>query len=183
MPITTDRGGSAGRRSAEEDEFHAFAAAFGPTLVRAAYLLLRDRDAADDVVQSTLLRTFRRWRHARSTPEAYSRRVLINVCRDHWRHQRRHPVADPANEDRLIDEGVSPAEEIDGRLALADALASLPAQQREVLVLRFFLDLSVPETAQVVGVAEGTVKSATHRGLAQLRRLLSKQFQEVPHDQ
>lgn len=173
MRITPDRPGPARGRSADEDEFHAFAAAFGPTLVRAAYLLLRDRDAADDAVQSTLLRTFRRWRHARSTPEAYSRQVLINVCRDQWRHQHRHPVADRANGDSLILEGVSLAEGIAERLALVDALAGLPSQQREVLVLRFFLDLSVPETARLVGVAEGTVKSATHRGLSQLRRLLS----------
>lgn len=59
------------------------------------------------------------------------------------------------------------------REALDQALGTLTSPQREVLVLRFFFDLSVAQTAEVLAVAEGTVKSATHRGLVQLRELLS----------
>ena len=172
------------RTGRDDADFRAFVAAFSPTLLRAAYLLLRDRDAAEDAVQSTLLRTFRRWGRAESTPEAYSQRVLINVCRDHWRHERRHPIQDSSEQrERPLRWAASPTERVEQRLALEDALAALSAQQRAVLVLRFFLDLSVPQTAQLLEIPEGTVKSATHRGLDKLRELLSDQPQEVHRGQ
>lgn len=154
---------------------------FSPTLLRAAYLLLRDKDAAEDAVQSTLLRTFRRWAQAKASPEAYSQRVLVNVCRDHWRHRRRHPEEAQPN----ASEALAPVIPLSGLVeqlpALEAALHDLPTQQREVLVLRFFLDLSVARTAELLGIAEGTVKSSTHRGLNQLRELVSTQPEEVRH--
>ena len=161
------------RSGREETEFREFAAAFSPTLVRAAYLLLRDRDAAQDAVQTTLMRTFGRWRVARRTPEAYSRQVLVNVCRNHWRHRSRHPVF---TGDERLGEVVDPgpgAERVEDRLMLVAALSTLTELHREVLVARFFLELSVAETAELLRVPPGTVKSATHRGLAKLRDLLS----------
>jgi RNA polymerase sigma-70 factor (sigma-E family) len=149
---------------------------FSPALLRAACLLLRDSAAAEDVTQSALLRTFRHWDRARTAPEAYSRRVLINLCRNHWRDERRHPVSEFANQHEWS-ASASPTdvEAVDQRLAIEDALAALPDQQREVLVLRFFLDLAVPQTAELLSLPEGTVKSATHRGLAALRKILEPQ--------
>jgi RNA polymerase sigma-70 factor (sigma-E family) len=164
----------------DEAEFREFAAGFSPTLVRAAYLLLGDRDAAEDAVQTVLLRTLRRWGAARSAPEAYSRRVLVNVCRDRWRDLRRHPVSaldDPGAREL----GVSPLDGVAQRLAVQEGLAALNSHQREVLVLRFFLDLSVAQTATLLEIPEGTVKSATSRGLAELRDLLTDQPEEVRH--
>lgn len=160
---------------AHDDEFQTFAAAFLPTLLKGAYLLLRDIDLAEDAVQGTLLRVFRHWPEARNAPEAYSRVTLVNVCRDHWRRLRSRPnevLADnlePASGERLDGFADAWAE----RETLEQALASLGSPQREVLILRFFLELSVSETATVLGIAEGTVKSSTHRGLKQLRHHLA----------
>lgn len=168
------------RLEREEAEFRGFVASFSPTLLRTAFLLLHDRDAAEDATQSALLRTFRRWSRARSAPEAYTHRVLINVCRNHWRHQKRHPIHASSDDSAVVaNAGTVDQARADQRLMLDEALAELPAQQREVLVLRFFVDLSVPETAHVLQIPEGTVKSATHRGLGALRKLLSDETQEV----
>lgn len=168
-------------RRQDETEFREFAAGFTTKLLRAAYLLLGDRDAAEDAVQTVLLRTLRRWGTARTAPEAYSRRVLVNVCRDQWRNLRRHPVS-RLDDSGMRDVGVSPLDSVAQRLALQDGLAAITSQQREVLVLRFFLDLSVSQTAVLLEIPEGTVKSATSRGLSQLRALLTDQPVEVPHD-
>lgn len=166
-----------GNRS--EEDFRRFVARYSPTLLNTAHLLLRDRDAAQDATQSALLRTFRRWNRARLAPEAFSQRVLINVCRNHWRHQRRHPTHALTDQEPLtFGPRVSESDQIHQRLEVEEALAVLPAQQREVVVLRFFLDFSVPQTAELLQIPEGTVKSATHRALRALRECLS-QPQEV----
>lgn len=159
------------RLLAHDDEFQAFAAAFLPTLLKGAYLLLRDIDLAEDAVQGTLLRVFRNWPTARSAPEAYSNVTLVNVCRDHWRRLRSRPQEVPVDE---FEPAAREHQETFGaawadRKELEAALANLGSPHREVLILRFFLELSVSETAAALGIAEGTVKSSTHRGLQQLR--------------
>ena len=169
------------RTGSDEETFRRFVAGFSPTLLRAAFLLLRDRGAAEDALQSTLLRTYRRWRHARVAPEAYSQKVLVNVCRDYWRYQRRHPAAESLDEVEIREAATETWERVQERQALEELLGELTRQQREVVVLRFYLDLSVAETAELLGIAEGTVKSSAHRGLAQLRGLLSTPTNEVRH--
>lgn len=163
-----------------ESEFQAFAAGFLPALLKGAYLLLRDVDLAEDAVQGTMLRVFRNWERARVAPEAYSRQALVSVCRDHWRRSGRRPAenltGDASSFEALVGAAGTPLED---REALKQALALLPEQQREVLVLRFYFDLSVAETAAALGVPVGTVKSATHRGLEQLRVLLTQPAKEV----
>lgn len=154
-------------------QFRSFAASFSATLLRAAYLLLGDLNLAEDAVQSTMLRTFRRWDHARDAPEAYSRTVLVSVCHDHWRQQRRQVEEVLADTTDLDAATASFTEDVERRHALEQALGELSVQQREVLVLRFFFDLSISDTAGVLKVPEGTVKSATSRGLESLRGLLS----------
>jgi RNA polymerase sigma-70 factor (sigma-E family) len=162
-----------------DDEFRQFAKAYLPSLLRGAYLLLRDVDLAEDVVQATMLRVFRHWRDARQAPEAYSRKALINICRDHWRRQHRLPA-------ELLGEDVSQIEEdtpafshrLAEREAMIAALDRLADLQREVLVLRFYFDFSVAQTAEVLDLPEGTVKSATHRGLTELRALLGAPAEE-----
>lgn len=159
----------------DDDEFQDFAAAFLPTLLKGAYLLLRDIDLAEDAVQGTLLRVFRHWPQARNAPEAYSRVALVNVCRDHWRRLGSRPQEVLTDNLEVTERGNRPTFE-DGlaeRQALDEALATLGSPQREILILRYFLELSVAETATVLGIAEGTVKSSTSRGLLQLRGLLT----------
>jgi RNA polymerase sigma factor (sigma-70 family) len=160
------------RKLRQDEEFRLFAVKFVPTLLRAAYMLVRDVDLAEDVVQATMLRVFRRWDQAQELPEAYSRQVLVNVCRDHWRRQSRRPREVSGNEaDRLVST-VSFSDEVERRQAIDQALSQLTGLQREVVVARFYFDLSVEQTSTLLDVPAGTVKSATHRGLQQLRGLL-----------
>jgi RNA polymerase sigma factor (sigma-70 family) len=147
-------------------------------------VLLDSRHEAEDALQLTLLHTFRRWDRAKQAPEAYSRAVLVNVCREHWRHQARHPeVTGKLGDIGSLAEVISFAEAIDRRHVLVRALRELPQVQREVLACRYLLDATVAETAEALGIAEGTVKSAASRGLDQLRvQLAEESIGEITED-
>jgi RNA polymerase sigma-70 factor (sigma-E family) len=157
-----------------EQEFQHFAARAMPKLLKGGYLLTRDADLAEDLVQGTLLRVFRNWDRAREAPDAYSQQALISVARDYWRRRRRRP-REIALESTIPSETVEFSDEFVERDAIEQALTSLSQQQREVLVLRYHFDLSVADTAQLLKIAEGTVKSTTSRGLQELRALLGTQ--------
>ena len=173
--------GSRGLRLRRDEEFGRFVAGFLPALLKGAYLLVHDVDLAEDAVQGTLLRVYRRWDEARAAPEAYSRTALISVCRDFWRRDRRRPREVLSGDGSMPERPAagSFSDEWNDRDALSQALSGLARQQQEVLVLRFFFDFSVEQTAEFLGIAEGTVKSATHRGLQELRSLLSPPQSEV----
>lgn len=125
-----------------------------------------------------MLRTSEHWTRAREAPEAYSRQVLINACREHWRRQTRRPREVSLTDEQPVEATVSFTDQVQQRQALDHALSELASPQREVLVLRFFFDLSITQTAVALSIAEGTVKSATHRGLGQLREILSSPEEE-----
>jgi RNA polymerase sigma-70 factor (sigma-E family) len=160
--------------SADEAEFEAYAARDGGRLLAFAVLLAGDRQDAEDLVQLALLRSAGRWSAARQHPEGYTRTVLVNLARDRWRVRRRRHLETLAGD--LVE--LSPAAAGDAAAAVLDrqlllrACRLLPVQQRAVLVLRFWEDRSVQETAAVLGCTEGTVKSHTHRALARLRLAL-----------
>jgi DNA-directed RNA polymerase specialized sigma24 family protein len=80
-----------GAPPSREAEFTEFVEAASARLLRAALVLLDTREEAEDALQLALLRTYRRWDRARQAPEAYSRTVLVNVCRERWRYRARHP--------------------------------------------------------------------------------------------
>jgi len=170
---------SRGREFSQDAEFRRFVSACLPDLLKAAYLLLRDVDLAEDAVQGTLLRVFRHWNDASAAPAAYTRTTLINVCRDYWRRYHRRPREVHADVAGVADQAMSFSESWNDRDALEQALSELAQQQREVLVLRFFVGCSVAETAELLKIPEGTVKSATHRGLDRLRDLLDPTSSEV----
>jgi len=144
-------------------------------LVRLAAFILSDRGAAEDVVQDVFMRVHRRGDPMHGDPQYYLRAAVINGCRTtlrRWRLIRRHAEqqeqASPcppltAEEAAMISE--------DRRRVLA-ALASLPPRRREVLVLRFYLELSEAEIATTLGISPGTVKSTAARGLAAMAREL-----------
>jgi len=153
-------------------EFEEFVVASSPRLLRTAFLLCGDRGHAEDLLQSALLRTARRWRTARESPESYTRRVIVNLVKDGWRGASRRPresLTGRHYEPTIAGHGDGLAE----RDALLRATSTLPSQQRAVLILRYFDDLSIEETATVLGCTSGTVKSHTHRALTSLRRLLA----------
>ena len=161
-------------------EFDDFVRGRSAALLRTAYALTGDRGHAEDLLQTALLRTARRWTAARDAPEAYVRQVLVNLCRDRVRWLQRRPreaalpdgAALPGGADRpgVADEL---AEQIGQRRSVIQALMGLPAGQRQVVVLRFLEDLSVAETAELLGISPGTVKSYTSRALASLRVTLT----------
>ena len=161
---------ASGARASRDAEFTEFVQAASPSLLRAALVLLGSREDAEDALQLTMLRTYRRWEQAREAPQAYTRAVLVNACRERWRHRRRHPeISQDLDELANV---FSFAEAVDRRHVLVRVLRQLPDVQREVLVCRYLLDATVAETAAALGIAEGTVKSAASRGLGQLRQLL-----------
>ena len=148
-------------------EFDEFVRTRHAALLRFAHLLTGDPHAAADLVQEALEKAGLRWRGIRrqDAPEQYVRRSMLNSHINHGRRRRReHLVADaPERSGR----DAEPRDE-----ALWRLLATLPPQQRAVLVLRFYEDLSEVETARVLGCAVGTVKSNTSRALARLRAAL-----------
>ncbi|MBS2939676.1 SigE family RNA polymerase sigma factor [Nocardioides sp. J2M5] len=149
--------------------FDAFVRRSSDRLLRTAYLMCGDRQHAEDLVQTALLRTARRWSSARAEPEAYARRVVVNLARDRWRSLSRRPDEAPLE----LDVPVPVRDGVADRDQLLRAARRLPAGQRAVLVLRYFDDLSVADTAAALGCSTGTVKSQTARALGTLRAALT----------
>lgn len=155
--------------------FDEFAAAASPQLLRSAYLLTGDRDHAEDLVQAALVRVARRWKVARRSPHAFAHRVLVNLLHDRRRSLSRRVSEQRLDEfdDRLRPSAADDAQALVDRMAMLDAVGRLPARQREVVVLRFFADLSIADTAAAIGASEGTVKTHTSRALIALRVALA----------
>ncbi|WP_300682106.1 SigE family RNA polymerase sigma factor [Nocardioides sp.] len=151
-------------------EFEEFVRASSDRLVRIAFLLTGDRHHAEDIAQTALERTARRWRSARRDPGAYARRAVVNLVKDRRRLLSRRP----AETAWAYDVAVPVTDRVADRDELVRALRALPLGQRSVPVLRYFEDLSVSETAQVLGCTAGTVKSQTARGLTSLRAALKE---------
>jgi RNA polymerase sigma-70 factor (sigma-E family) len=161
-------------------DFDRFVLDRSTALLRTAVLLVGDRGHAEDLLQTALLRLAVRWRSVQTHPEAYVRRVLVNLARDRWRRSTRR-VTEQELTDVHATTGRDPADTIVDRDALRQALADLPRRQREVMVLRFFADLSVAETAATLRMSEGTVKAHTSRAVARLRQALGEQITEHVH--
>jgi RNA polymerase sigma-70 factor (sigma-E family) len=147
-------------------DFRAFVEARWPALVRYAYALTGDRGHAEDVVQQALERTWRRWRHVRiDSAEGYVRTVIARLVISRWRSRR--PTESLGG--REPQPAVGPEEAHAVHDALWRELAALPPRMRAVVVLRFVEDLTEAETARVLGVSVGTVKSQAARALTRLR--------------
>jgi RNA polymerase sigma-70 factor (sigma-E family) len=152
---------------AEPDGFDAFVVARSPALLRFGWLLTGNRATAEDLVQAALMRTWVRWGRLESIAgaEPYVRRVMVNLHANWWRRRWRGEVPTDALPDRA-DAGP----DLELRESVRTALASLPRRQRAVIVLRYVEDLSVTETAAILGCTSGTVKSQTAKALGTLRR-------------
>ncbi|HET6153264.1 MAG TPA: SigE family RNA polymerase sigma factor [Marmoricola sp.] len=155
-----------------DDEFADFVRIHRPSLVGMARLLTAgDTSEAEDVVQTALARMYVSWGRVRRADNqlGYARTTLTHVFIDETRraHRRREsPVADPR-----ID-GPADQPDFEMRTAIAAALAGLAPSQRAVVVLRHWLDLSVAETAHILGCSTGNVKSQNSRALEHLREVL-----------
>ncbi|MBN1094100.1 SigE family RNA polymerase sigma factor [Blastococcus sp. TML/M2B] len=153
-----------------EAEFADFVEQWSPALLRVAFLLTGDRWLAEDLLQTSLLKTSRRWSRLADPQAAYPyvRRVLVTTHAG-WRRRRR--VGEVLT-DRLPERAASEAGPVEPGRAVA-ALATLPPRMRAVVVLRYHEDLSEAATAAALGCSVGSVKSQASRGLARLRALLS----------
>ncbi|HYN97373.1 MAG TPA: SigE family RNA polymerase sigma factor [Pilimelia sp.] len=159
-------------------DFDAFVQSRSAGLVRMAYLLTYDRGHAEDLVQSALLRTLRHWRRVRNAPDAYARKVLLNLALDRRRSLRRRPAEFPLPDGDAAHPPDLSAAGMGDRVMLSQALTLLPVRQRQVVVLRFYADLSVADAADLLGCSVGTVKSTTAKALARLRELLGEVYTE-----
>ncbi|MBJ7358451.1 SigE family RNA polymerase sigma factor [Nocardioides sp.] len=167
------------RRSERDAEFTAFVEARRQRLVGAAYLLCGDPHRAEDLTQQALMRLYRAWPRVgtRGGEDAYVRRALVSVKIDDWRWRARRPET-PVSEhaEHAGDPGATDGASAEDQDALRTALLQLTESQRKVVVLRYWLDLSVEETAADLHVSTGTVKSQCARALARLRVLLAPDF-------
>jgi RNA polymerase sigma-70 factor (sigma-E family) len=150
--------------ASDRDAFTRWARARQHHLLRAALLMTDDRARAEDLVQDALTQVAMRWSRLRDAhPDAYARKVIYNGNISWWRRHRREVVTG-----ELVDLP-APGDPVERRLLVRRALAGLTPRQRAVVVLRYFEDLTERDTAEVLGVSVGTVKSQTHLALRRLR--------------
>ena len=140
-------------RTADAD-FERFVLAQSTPLLRFAEMLCGDRHTAEDLVQQALMRSYPKWHRLSGDPLRYVRRVLVNRFLTQARRRWNNEV---------------PSDPVQTREAVLSALAGLTVRERAVVALRYSQDLSEAETAELLGVAAGTVKSTASRALAKLR--------------
>jgi len=153
----------------KDAEFEAYMVARQPSLLRTAYLLSGDRHTAEDLVQTALAKLYLSWDRVqrRELLDGYVRRIIVNEHNSLWRRpwKRREHSTDVLPDSETVhdrhDEGQS--------AALWEFVHTLPRKQRAVIVLRYYEDLSEAETAEILGVSVGTVKSQASRALAAMR--------------
>jgi RNA polymerase sigma-70 factor (sigma-E family) len=150
------------------------------SLIRLAHIMLGDPGAAEDVVQDAFCGLYRRWPYLKDQSRAlgYLRSSVLNGCRSVRRSRTPLQLDDARQLDEARRFPVSPAETAvltaEERQETVRALRSLPARQREVIALRFFLDLPDEQIAGTLRISRATVRSAAHRGLISLRRMLKE---------
>jgi RNA polymerase sigma-70 factor (sigma-E family) len=152
-------------------DFEAFVRASSKALHHSAYLLTSDRHLAEDLVQSALARTHQAWPRLKDPgrAEAYTRRVMYHLQVSWWRRGRvAESITDSAVEPRPSG-GPGEATGLTNRLAVHAALRKLSPKQRQVLVDRYFEDRTEAESAELLGISVGTVKSQTSKALVKLR--------------
>ncbi|MFV2112776.1 SigE family RNA polymerase sigma factor [Micromonospora sp. LOL_025] len=152
-----------------EEEFRDFVAARSGALLRTAYLLSGDWATAEDLLQTALTKTYLAWKRLGGIEaiEPYARRVMINTSTSWWRRRWHGERPTDVLPERA---GIDEIEQQLDRDLLWRHLSALPSRQRAVLVLRFYEDMSEAQTAVLLGISPGTVKSQTSRALGTLRR-------------
>ncbi|TDW92069.1 MULTISPECIES: SigE family RNA polymerase sigma factor [Kribbella] len=158
----------------DDAEFTEFAATTIRRLRRTAYLMCGDWHRAEDAAQDALVKVYRRWHRIDRTQglNGYAHQCLVTAVFDQSRK--------PWRRERLVDadENTGPQPDpvgaVDDRMLVVQALGALPPSQRACVVLRHYTDLSLEQTADILGIGVGGVKSQTSRGLTRLRELLDQ---------
>ena len=170
-----------GLRTQADDGVTALYAAHGVSLIRMAFVILGDRGAAEDVVQDAFVGLYRNWGRLNDPANAlpYVRSSVLNGCRAARRGLARRDRRDRAAAAR---DGWLTADSAEAAVLLSEehqevlaAVRNLAGRQREALTLRYYLGLSTEETARVMGISAGTVKSAVSRAIAALGRTLKEE--------
>jgi len=165
-------------RDSLEEQFREFVAARSAALLRTAYLLTGDWATAEDLLQTALTKTYLAWKRLGGIEavEPYARRVLVNTSTSWWRrrwHGERPTEVLPERP------GVDEIEQQLDRDLLWRHLRELPSRQRAVLVLRYYEDMSEAQTAAMLDISPGTVKSQASRALATLRRRMGEEAPDL----
>ncbi|MFF1833655.1 SigE family RNA polymerase sigma factor [Streptomyces sp. NPDC058231] len=165
--------GSHGGRAAHAPypSFSSYVRARGPVLLRTARSLTANPSDAEDLLQTALTKTYVAWERIEDhrALDGYVRRALVNTRTSQWRKRK----VDEFACDELPEQEAAPASDPAEQQSLHDAMwravLRLPDRQRAMVVLRYYEDLSEAQTAEVLGVSVGTVKSAVSRALGKLR--------------
>ena len=178
------------RESGSEDQLREMLAAHGERLLRSAFLLCGDETEAQDLVQETFLQALKSARAFRGDSAVYTwlHGIMRNLCHRHLRHQKRLVF-----DEQLVGREAtvaSPASEQDEAFCadrLAQAIADLSPEHREVIVLRYYENLKLQEIAARTGVSAGTVKSRLHYAARCLEQLIPAEMNlfvaQGTHDQ
>ena len=155
----------------QRSDFESWLAAREGALQRLALLLTGDPHQAQDLTQTTLAKLYLAWDRLtdRHQIDAYARRILVNEHRSTWRRDwRRREVSS----EHPPEVGVPASNYDDSAAAVWAIVKALPPRQRAVIVLRYYEELTEPETAAILGISVGTVKSQASRAIASLRTAL-----------
>lgn len=158
----------------EEDRLSDLYRSYAADAVRLAYLITGDRGLAEDLVQDAFVRLAGRFVHLRGSSqpfEPYLRRTVVNLANSHFRRRKIERRYQERESSMLRTTRQDP--DIPSTEAARAALLQLPPRQRTALVLRFYVDLSVAQTAEVMGCRGGTVKALVSQGLDKLRPLMA----------
>ncbi|MEW1689848.1 SigE family RNA polymerase sigma factor [Streptomyces sp. NPDC091265] len=152
--------------------FTSFVKARGPVLLRAARSLTANPSDAEDLLQTALTKTYVAWERIEDhrALDGYVRRALLNTRTSQWRKRKVDEFACDELPEQETTPGPDPAEQQSLHDAMWRAVLKLPDRQRAMVVLRYYEDLSEAQTAEVLGVSIGTVKSAVSRALGKLRQ-------------
>lgn len=161
----------------DQEEFADFVRATGTQLYRQALLLTGDHHLAEDLTQTAYARVFASWRRVTraDSPLAYARTTLLNVFLSHRRLRR---SGERPTDQLLGRESSAPEDDPTTRLDLLAALTTLPPLDRAVVVLRYWEDRSVADTARDLGLTETAVRTRSRRALQRLRPLLGAELTE-----
>jgi RNA polymerase sigma-70 factor (sigma-E family) len=165
-----------------ESEFSEFAHARWAELARLGYGLTGDRALAEDLAQTALANAYASWSKVRRAddPAAYVRRILVNAYRAGFRKRRVREQLSGMAPEYAGNALAESSYQLDDRATIVSALLALPPKQREVVVLRYWLDLSEAQAAHVLSCSVGNVKSQASRALAKLRSSAELASWELP---
>ena len=164
------------RDRSDDERFHVFATRSTASLTRLAYLLCGDQHLANDLVQTCLIRLYQAWPKVRDkdAADAYARKALLRS----WLNERRRPWRRVETRDGHVPDTPvlepDPARVMHLKEVIRIALAELPPRQRAAVVLRYWAQHTVAETAAILRCSEGNVKSQSARGLTTMRTALAR---------